>query len=119
MAVNNNFFLIGIAVSGIEKKGTLENSLYELKIEVDGYKGSTSEHKIVFFGANKVINMLYNSNKQVEGKMIAVKGHLGNIRSSNNYTYSNLLGDEIILLENYKNNTAEKNVSHLDDDLPF
>jgi len=91
--VNNQFSLIGTAVTKVEaiNNANVEVKQYVFKVEVDRYNSKPYILNIYFYGNNKSIN----PNTKVEGRLIAISGILEGYNSKSGINYTRCVANSI------------------------
>ena len=96
--INNEFHLIGYAISNFIKGGSQTFTYYTLKIEIDCYGKRSGQTKIAYvhvLPTNKVIDIY----QQVRGKQVIVEGYI-DFYTKDNITNVRCVANNISVLGN-------------------
>lgn len=98
--INNEFHLIGVAVSDFEKTIQAETNYefhtFKLEVEKVGSKtGLTFEIDILVYAANKKIK----TNQKILGRQIAVNGFLDAYNNNKGQSFAKVIAQSILILD--------------------
>lgn len=98
--INNEFHLIGIAVSDFEKTITPDTNyefhFFRLEVEKVGMRtGTTFEIDVLVYAANKKINIT----QKILGRQIAVNGFLDSYTNKQGLSYAKVIAQSILILD--------------------
>ena len=117
--INNEFHLIGTAVSDFKEISRKRFAMYGLDVEVEKYNGQTFETEVYVYSSNNKVDV----KTKIYGQQIAVNGYIDVAKLPDNSQKTKLIVQNILILNKnkvFKNTQAhEEQQVDVDDDLPF
>lgn len=131
--VNNQFNLIGMAVTDYVLGGTQNFPVHMVKVEVDktgNSKGKVFTLEVVVYSTNKAIDVT----QPIMGKMVAITGYIDSYVSRSGIQILKMVGQSVLVFdrgevvrepkamattEDIKKVEEDPNVERDNDDLPF
>ena len=127
--VNNEFHLIGIAVSNYVSVGNDKFKVHSFRIEVEKFGakyGTAFEIEVVVYGTNRAID----TTREILGRQIAVNGYVDTfVTKEENHIFLKLVAQNILVIESKERkrfinpsatiDNLEPIGSVVDDDLPY
>lgn len=100
--VNNEFHLVGVALSNFEDISNNQYKSYLLTLEVEKTNSSTIEIVVQIYGTNRKIN----TNEVVLGKTVVINGYIDSFLSKENKILMKLIAQNIYIIDRDKNKGA-------------
>ena len=124
--INNEFHLIGTAVSDFIEISNKRFTMYGLMVEVEKFGGNHFETEVIVYNNNNRVDV----KQRIYGQQIAVNGYIDTTTLPDNSIKTKLIVQNILILNKKKvfNNTQTqehaqpqtlKEDTEVDDDLPF
>ncbi len=124
--INNEFHLIGTAVSDFKEISNKRFAMYGLMIEVEKFGGNHFETEVIVYNNNNRVDV----KQRIYGQQIAVNGYIDTMTLPDNSIKTKLIVQNILILNKKKvfNNAqtqehaqpqTQKEDTEVDDDLPF
>jgi len=120
--VNNEFHLIGTAVSDFKEISRKRFAMYGLDVEVEKYNGQTFQVEVLVYNTNTKVDV----KAQIYGQQVAINGYIDTAILPDNSQKVKLIVQNILILNKKKvfNNTqaqakGQESSIETDDDLPF